>query len=143
MNVDIMGPLVAVVVGVFAAIVLFRRERELKFAFVNFGDKKTPMTKENSSVLFLEYVRQQRMAFGLLWFAVAVGIILAVTLVLQAIFGELNLGRSGTEALALTGDGGLAAGAFSVYRSASQRVERIARSQALISATVSKAEARK
>jgi hypothetical protein len=119
-----------VVLVVLGFALVYRRERQQRFGFVNFGkaDSATPQSRDRLLILFNQYAKQQRNAFALLWFAVAAGLVLAMSLLVAAMFYDRTTNVDViAQGVALCTDGGLAAAAFSLYKTASQRLERVAR----------------
>jgi hypothetical protein len=76
-------------------------------------------------VLIGEHLRQQRWAFGLVWFAVALGIGLA-TLLFERLILTQHLGRAELKAaVGLIGDISVAGGAFKLYKTSAKRLQEV------------------
>jgi hypothetical protein len=105
---------------------LWFREKSGKWEFVAFGDVPG-LNAEAKRVLFLSYARQQRWAFGLLWFSTAVAIMLAVALLTRLILARDLAVSTIREVTSLTIDGCIAGGAGRLYYVASDKVEKALR----------------
>ena len=115
--------LVSLVSGAGWYSALSRGKTRQTYPIGEFGEKKSP-TKEESKALFRAYLTQQRMAFALVWFAVALGIVFAAVLVGRSVLApRLDLTMVST-GLGLVGDIWLGNRAWSLYTVASGKVEK-------------------
>jgi hypothetical protein len=126
MTPDILETLSIIVIGLWGLFKVVSREPHAKHSFVTFGDSNES-TPEARAILFLEFARQQRWAFGLLWFSCAAGLILAITVLSRIIFASRLDTRMLVDAAALTIDLGVAVGAWKLYQVSSKRVENAAK----------------
>jgi len=120
------GIAIAIAMSLIGAIRVAIGELHARQTFVSFG--KTSLGHVDSSrVLFLEYAKQQRWAFGLLWFTLAIAVVLTTGILLEAMSGLTANLAVAREMSGLTLDACLAGGAGRLYHNASRRLEKAAK----------------
>lgn len=124
MNPLAVGVAVAITISTLGLARLFVEQARTHHTFVSFGRPTGADHPDASRVLFLEYARQQRWAFALLWFTLAIAVVLTTALLLRAISGPAAGLAAIREMAGLTLDGVLAGGAARLYRAASRRLEK-------------------
>src|SRR5439155_4611815 len=101
-------------------------DRRHRMPLGTFGDpSRLGIGSRERNLLFREFARQQRWSFGLVWFATGIGICLGALIV-----GRVSLGpASGLGGLlggaGIVADVSLGAYAWRLYKTSSQRVERL------------------
>jgi hypothetical protein len=123
--VTIIAVLGCVVVGLCWWYSLWQSQRRLATPLVSFGAHVRSLSAAERKVLINEHLRQQRWAFALVWFAVAVGVVLGGLLLQRLLFVE-HLSRKELEgAVGLVGDISVAGGAFKLYKNSAKRLQEI------------------
>jgi len=123
----IIGVLAALGYGLVCAISLYRVEHRPHDSWVVQGTHGAlrGLSPAEREVLFFEVVRQQRRAYGLLWFAVAIGIVLSTTTIARVVLAPgLDLELLGS-AIALAGDLTLGTFAKRLYDTTSKRLDKL------------------
>lgn len=110
-------------IAVFA---LARSERRLAIPAGTFGGRSDNLHEEERRLLVKAYVSQQRWSFGLVFAAIASGLVIAVALLVRA------LTQAALDLSIVAGASGIAADvwlgrrAWQLYQAASKRVEKVA-----------------
>jgi len=121
------GGVVAAGVSVIAGIIWWYQiallHRSLADPIVTFGKREDrSLSAEERQWILSGLVRQERWAFGLVWFAVAIGGILGSTLLIRVVFaGQMNASDV-TSMVVVAGDITVATGAFRLYKIASKQL---------------------
>lgn len=112
----------ALIASAFWAFMLSAAERRLSIPLGTFGGK-SGMGEAERGALFRQYLVQQKWSFGLVWFCVAIGIILSASLVARLIF-QRNLDiQSASAACGVVGDLWFGRYAWKIYSTTSKRIE--------------------
>ena len=118
---------IAVLLAVVAALVwwykLLDSDRRLENPAVSFGAEGRALTEAEREVLINEHLRQQRWAFGLVWFAVAVGVVISALLLDRLLFLDHPSRKELAGMIGLIGDISVAGGAFKLYKKSAQRLQ--------------------
>jgi hypothetical protein len=104
---------------------LSRVQSRLQAPVVSFGQAKAALTSEERSAIIGELLRQQRWAFALVWFAVALGIVLSGYLIGQVVFSRRFERAEWEGMVGLAGDISVAGGAFRLYKTSAGQLDKI------------------
>jgi hypothetical protein len=106
--------------------------KRLRTALGDFGGAPvSTLSRAERQTLLAQYMRQQRSAFGLVWFSVAAAIVLGIILVARVIIvSKLDLSVL-TGAVGAIGDFGLGTYASKIYRETTNRVNELVTSSSL------------
>jgi len=118
--------IVVAVLSVIKAIIWSQQLGSLHAGLVDaiktFSAGEPPLSPEERKLVLSERVKEARWAFGLAWFAVAIGIILGTALIARFVFAE-EIDRSTLVGIVgLAGEITVATSAFRLYNKASKEL---------------------
>jgi hypothetical protein len=115
----------SVIAGIFWWQQIARLHGRLVNPLVTFGNRREgTLTPDERKLVLGEHVKEQRWAFGLTWFAVAVGVILGSILVGRFVLAKEFDKSELAGVIALAGDITVATGAFRLYKKASEQLQK-------------------
>jgi hypothetical protein len=121
----ILATIASVIAGIIWWQQIVRLHRRLANPLVTFGHRKEgALTPDERKLVLGEYVKEQRWAFGLTWFAVAVGVILGSILIGRFVLAKEFDRAELAGVITLAGDITVAAGAFRLYKKASEQLQK-------------------
>ncbi|HEY2390899.1 MAG TPA: hypothetical protein VGK22_06970 [Candidatus Angelobacter sp.] len=114
---------VASIGGLLWLLYLLSRRSSLASPITSFDINSPRLNDAECEIVLIEYIRQLKWAFGLLWFAIALGIALGGFL-----FGRLFISAEFSlddlaSVITTVGDISLAAGAFKLYRTSGKQLQ--------------------
>ena len=121
-----LGIFVALLLALCLYLILRRAEKRHEHPIVQFGPRKrSDTTEEERKLLFHNYLKQQRWSFWLLWFTVALGVVIAASLIGRLIVArEMNIATIST-VIGFAGDIWLGKKAKDMDKAASARLEKL------------------
>ncbi len=119
----------SVIAGLIWWYQIVRLHNNLVDPIVTFGERKEGgLSPEERNWVLSEHVRQERWAFGLVWFAVATGMIMGSILVARFVLARQIDKSELAGIIGLAGDLTVATGAFRLYKRASNELREIMKS---------------
>ena len=121
----VLAALVSVIAGFIWWQQIASLHRRLRNPLATFGSRKEgALTSDERKLVLVEYVKEQRWAFGLTWFAVAIGVVLGTILVGRFVLARQFDRSELAGVLTMVGDITVATGAFHLYKKASEQLHK-------------------